>query len=125
MSTNESLLPVDHPTACYCAPEKGYIPHRYDPQGCSAHVSHTEHSKKSRGGTLKVTRASVVLRDDEIDRIALYLEADSPFPAMGYEASADLTSANGTGVEWVRKNVGIEPEIIDLRGRPKLKFSRE
>ena len=74
---------------------------------------------------ITVKRASVMLREGCMDRIALYLDAEPLTCFSEDEVCADLDAAAGTGVEWVRKNIGLEPEIIDARNKTPMKFSRD
>lgn len=67
-----------------------------------------------------ITRVSVVLRDNAADLISVYTDFPSPFPPTVDDSPLSLTfqAAKGTGVEYVRKNFGIEPEVIDCQKAP-------
>ncbi len=73
---------------------------------------------------LNVKRVSVLIRTNHKDRISFYLAASSPFN-NGEDACAEMDAAKGTGVDWVRDNMELEPEIIDASSKNKMKFSRE
>jgi hypothetical protein len=64
--------------------------------------------------TLKVRKASVLLTK-ATDKIVLYLDMPSTYPALGYESSAIIDAAYDCGEEWCIKNLGITPEIINCR----------
>jgi len=65
---------------------------------------------------LKVIKASVQINGHGTDKIYLTLDHRTPFPQMGYEANATIEAQAGEGINWVRKELGIEPEIIDMKG---------
>lgn len=70
---------------------------------------------------LLITRATVVLRHGT-DHISLYTDLPTPFPPELQYGNLCLTfeATYGTGVEYVRKNFSVEPEIIDTRHVPSL-----
>ena len=65
--------------------------------------------------TLDIKRVTVLITNSGPDKIGLELNAPTPFPEMNYGASADIHARHGYGVEWCRKALGVEPEIIDAR----------
>ena len=70
---------------------------------------------------LKVKKA-VILIGRGPDRISLTLDLPSTYPIMGYEAEAVIETQAGVGIEWCRKNLGLEPEVIDARPPEKIPF---
>lgn len=66
--------------------------------------------------SLPVKKVTVVL-SDEADSIRIVLDTPSPFPTMGYAATAVILAEQDHGIEWVRRELGIEPEVINLRNR--------
>jgi len=64
--------------------------------------------------TLKVLRA-IVMTGNGTDLIQLTLDAPTAFEAMGYKPLMKMEASQGAGVQWVRDNFGIEPEVINLR----------
>lgn len=68
---------------------------------------------------LLITKATVVLRD-ETDHISLYTDLPPPFPPELDRSPLCLTfdTTYGTGIEYVRKNFSMEPEVIDTRHIP-------
>ncbi len=65
---------------------------------------------------IHILKATVVLREGT-DHISLYTDLPSPFPPEVDDGPLCLTfqTRYGTGVEYVRKNFSVEPEIIDTR----------
>ena len=60
---------------------------------------------------IKCAKASVIVGGGT-DRIALFLEAATTFPKMGYPPVAHIEATPGHGVEWVRAVLGVEPEVL-------------
>ena len=65
--------------------------------------------------TLSITKATVTVGLG-CDRISLRFESETaPLPFYGEESkSACFECLSGEGAKWVRDNLKIEPEIIDL-----------
>lgn len=61
---------------------------------------------------LRITKA-VVITGSGPDRISLELDCPTTFPNMGYEPYASLEAQKGFGVQWVKENIGLEPEVIN------------
>jgi len=49
------------------------------------------------------------------DTIWFELDVPTACPIMGYAPCAKMEAQAGYGIQWVRENFGIEPEIIDMR----------
>lgn len=64
--------------------------------------------------TINVIRATVIVRSRFADVINLELEGSSTFPSQGYPLTATIGAAHEFGAAWVRENIGIEPEVINL-----------
>lgn len=57
---------------------------------------------------LKVT----VVRDQGPDDIIIDLDGPSTMPAIDAKLHVKTEAAHGFGVQWVRDNLGVEPELI-------------
>jgi len=57
----------------------------------------------------------VVLLTHGTDKISIDLDGPTPFPEMQYALHANIDARAGYGVQWVRDNLGITPEVIDTR----------
>lgn len=67
--------------------------------------------------TLRVKSASVLI-DSGPDKITLNLDYPSTFVVYPDEcAIARIEATKGTGIQWVRETLGLEPEVIDVGGR--------
>jgi hypothetical protein len=78
-------------------------------RGPVAHVASPEAPVEVR---LRVKRCSVLIRQGT-DHISMVLDAPTPYPNMGYDAVLNIEAQKGYGIEWVRKNCHLEPEIIN------------
>ena len=63
--------------------------------------------------TLKILKA-VVMVGNGTDQIQLTLDAPATFKVMDYKPTMKMEASPGAGVQWVRDNFGIEPQVIDL-----------
>jgi hypothetical protein len=71
----------------------------------------------TRDITLYFSRV-VVLLTEGTDQIHIKLNSPTPFPVMGYEASAKIECAAGYGAEWCKLALGVDPdEVIDTVAR--------
>jgi len=59
-----------------------------------------------------------ILRGFGPDKIALELEGESPFPAMGYTPEAQIETQAGLAEEWLR-GMGIDPSQAEIVTRQK------
>ena len=59
----------------------------------------------------------VVLITDSTDHVHIHTNFPSPYPPefSSQDLSIDFQTGSGSGVDYVRKHFGIEPEIIDTR----------
>ena len=57
----------------------------------------------------------VVVLSDETDAIYLHLETSTPFPTMDYLPKATIEAEHDKGIAWVRRELHVEPEVINLR----------
>jgi hypothetical protein len=69
--------------------------------------------------TLKVLKAAVITGRGT-DKIQLTLDHETPFPqvltsGLDYGCHANLEAQAGYGTDWVRKVLGMEPEIINIK----------
>ena len=71
---------------------------------------------------LKLTKVSVTLQNNLRDQIYLTLDLPSPDP-QDNECYAVISVGHGQGIEWCRKALSIEPEIVDNTHQVP-KFSR-
>lgn len=61
-----------------------------------------------------VQRIQLMVDTSGTDKVVLYFDASSPFPKMGYEASATLEAQHGCGLAWVRETFeGVPVEVIN------------
>ena len=65
--------------------------------------------------TLKVKKITVLVSPSGTDLICITLDTLTPYPKMGYDGCAKIEVAGEYGVEWCRKVLGVEPEIIDCK----------
>jgi len=63
---------------------------------------------------LKINRCSVLCTEDGTDIIFLYPDIESPFPEMKYPAAIEMQARKGYGVEYCKKVLGLEPEVINV-----------
>lgn len=63
---------------------------------------------------LRVIKATVLLTNGT-DKICLTLNTPTPFPEMGYPATATIDTRCGYGEEWCKTVLGIEPEVINTK----------
>jgi len=74
---------------------------------------------------VNVKSISVLLGFTGVDRVTLELLAETPFPTMGYPASAVVEAQSGCGLAWAKKHFpGIPIEVIDVKARTRTRFSR-
>ncbi len=68
--------------------------------------------------TLTVLRASVLLRDGT-DHVAIEVDKPSPFPPGVSKQNLRLSfeCAQGQGISYCIKRLGVHPDVIDTRGR--------
>ena len=64
--------------------------------------------------SLLTVKYATVLTGHGPDKISLDLEAESPFPVMGYKPTAMIEAQKGEGANWVRRTLGVEPQIIEM-----------
>jgi hypothetical protein len=66
---------------------------------------------------IKITKAVVLLRPCHTDAISLTTEL--PMATYPYEGKQFLTfnAEVGKGVEYVKNNFGIDPEVVDLNSK--------
>lgn len=69
----------------------------------------------SREVPLKVKRVTVLVNMPGTDEVDLVLDGPSPFPGedMDFDAHATISVRKGLGVEWCKRVIGVDPEIID------------
>jgi hypothetical protein len=66
----------------------------------------------------------VVLLTDGADSISVHIDSPSPMPKVSKDKlSMDFRAEANTGVDYVKRVFGIEPEVIDIR-RSVYKFSK-
>ena len=66
---------------------------------------------------IKITKATVLLHSSTADMIFLETELPPHMPKVSKQSpSLKFEAEAGTGVEYVRKNFGIEPEVIHWSG---------
>jgi hypothetical protein len=73
---------------------------------------------------LKVLKVTVVINRGT-DKIHLTLDHPTTFPHIAesgenYGCHATIEAQAGTGVDWVKKELGVEPEIIRMNGRKEV-----
>lgn len=58
----------------------------------------------------------VVMIIDGTDRVSIYTDLPSPYPAeiSTDDLEIDFQTRKGSGVDYVREHFGIEPEILDI-----------
>ena len=62
---------------------------------------------------LKVIKVQI-LTGRGTDKISLTLDTETTFPLMPeYGCHATIEAQKGTGADWVRRELGIEPEVIE------------
>lgn len=65
---------------------------------------------------MNIKSVQVLVELNGADQISLYLEAETPFPNMGYDATANVTAQKGFGLEWAKKTFpGIPMEVINTK----------
>lgn len=70
--------------------------------------------------SLTATRVTVLLLDHSTDLVTIRTTLAPTLPAFPDEPAVFKTEcAINTGIEWVRKNLGVEPEVIDARSKTK------
>lgn len=65
--------------------------------------------------TLKVKKAVVLVDLSGTDEIHLVLDSPTPYPELGYEATAKIHVASGYGAVWCREVLGLEAELISCK----------
>ena len=63
---------------------------------------------------LKINRCSVQCSDEGPDTIFLYPEIESPYQDKKFLALFEMRVRNGYGVEYCKKVLGLEPEVINM-----------
>jgi len=71
---------------------------------------------------LEVESVTVMLTEGQ-DIITLTLKLPTTHPELGYPPYADIKTRYDFGIEWCKKNLGIEPKIINTRFERE-KFSK-
>ena len=65
---------------------------------------------------MKVKSIDILTGVSGTDKVGLNLEAESPFPKMGYPASATVEAENGYGLAWAEKHFpGVHIEVMDVK----------
>lgn len=65
---------------------------------------------------MKVKSIDILTGLTGTDKVGLNLDADSPFPEMGYPASANVECRHGFGLEWAERNFpGVHIEVMDAK----------
>lgn len=64
---------------------------------------------------LRVKKITVLVNRPGTDEVDIVLDAPSPFPGpdMDYDAHATISVRKGFGIEWCKKVLGVDPEVID------------
>ena len=77
--------------------------------GKSAHCDDTE---KDPIIEIKVRKVSVLIKSGT-DSVSIFPEWETPFPDMGYPPVLTMEVKKGYGIEYCRRVIGIEPEVIE------------
>jgi hypothetical protein len=61
-----------------------------------------------------IKRVSVLCLHGGTDKITIYFDGPTTFPIMKYELGFSTEAQHGSGAQWVRDNLYIEPEVINV-----------
>lgn len=64
---------------------------------------------------MKITGASVVLQNNHADIVSLKTDLPSPTPGDSQCLDLQFRATIDTGVDYVRKHFGLEPEVVSTR----------
>lgn len=53
-----------------------------------------------------------VVQESGTDTIVIVLDGPPTMPAMGYRLQVKTEASHGFGPQWVKDNLGIDPEVI-------------
>lgn len=66
--------------------------------------------------SIRIPKITVLLRDNHMDLVTIDLDMrPSILDGTGEIPSASVQATAGYGVQWVKENFSIEPEVIDAR----------
>lgn len=64
--------------------------------------------------TLEIEKVTVLLTDGA-DKICILTKLPTTFPVTGDPTWIDVSCKHDYGIEWCRKVLGIEPEVVSSR----------